>query len=72
MTRNLTRSLALLGFGLTLSACANHQPLAANCFDADNMVTRSAGFADGVLSTRNAPVTRRDSGCDFTRLGTAN
>ena len=33
MTRTIMRSAVLLGLGLTLTACAQHNPARANCFN---------------------------------------
>ncbi len=33
MTRTIIRSAVLLGLGLTLTACAQHNPAQANCFN---------------------------------------
>ncbi|MFV1878115.1 hypothetical protein [Nioella sp.] len=33
MTRTIIRSVVLLGLGLTLTACAQHNPAQANCFN---------------------------------------
>ena len=56
MTRILTRSAVLLGLGLTLTACAQHNPA-------------QAGNATATISTMGAEVTRRDTACDFVLLG---
>lgn len=68
MTRTIIRSVVLLGLGLTLTACAQHNPPQANCFN----------FRDGpgqaetsttTISTMGAAVTRRDTACEFMMLG---
>jgi len=67
MTRILTRSAVLLGLGLTLTACAQHNPAQANCFNFRDAPARSASAV--TVSTMGAEVTRRDTACDFVMLG---
>ena len=66
MTRILIRSVVLLGLGLTLTACAQHNPAQANCF---NFRDTPAQGATATISTMGAEVTRRDTACDFVMLG---
>ena len=68
MTRSITRSLALIGLGLTLTACAQHNPAQANCFNFRDAPARAASSTTTV-STMGAAVTRRDTACDFVMLG---
>jgi lipoate synthase len=68
MTRILTRSVLLLGLGLTLTACAQHNPAEANCFNFRDTPARGA-TATATISTMGAEVTRRDTACDFVLLG---
>ena len=67
MTRTITRSAALLGLGLTLAACAQHRPAEANCFNFRDAPAQAASTAS--LSTSGEIATRRDTSCDFVRLG---
>jgi hypothetical protein len=68
MTRILTRSAVLLGLGLTLTACAQHNPAQANCFNFRDAPAQGA-TATTTISTMGAAVTRRDTACDFVMLG---
>ena len=68
MTRTITRSIVLLGLGLTLTACAQHNPAQANCFNFRDALAQ-AGNATATISTMGAEVTRRDTACDFVLLG---
>ncbi|NKX46596.1 hypothetical protein [Roseicyclus persicicus] len=68
MTRILTRSVLLLGLGLILTACAQHNPAEANCFNFRDTPARGA-TATATISTMGAEVTRRDTACDFVLLG---
>lgn len=68
MTRILTRSALLLGLGLTLTACAQHNPAQANCFNFRDAPAQ-AGTATTTISTMGAAVSRRDTACDFVMLG---
>lgn len=68
MTRTLTRSAVLLCLGLTLTACAQHNPAEANCFNFREAPAQ-AGTATATISTMGAAVTRRDTACDFVMLG---
>lgn len=68
MTRTITRSAALLGLSLTLTACAQHNPAQANCFNFRDAPAQ-AGTATTTISTMGAAVTRRDTACDFVMLG---
>jgi hypothetical protein len=67
MTRILTRSAVLLGLGLTLTACAQHNPAQANCFNFRDAPARAASAV--TVSTRGEIATRRDTSCDFAMLG---
>ena len=67
MTRTITRSAALLGLSLTLTASAQHNPAQANCFNFRDAPAQ-AGTATTTISTMGAAVTRRDSACDFVML----
>ena len=66
MTRIIMRSVVLLGLGLTLTACAQHNPPQANCF---NFREAPAQAGTATISTMGAEVTRRDTACDFVLLG---
>ena len=68
MTRTIIRSTVLLGLGLTLTACAQHNPAQANCFNFRDAPTQ-VGSATTTISTMGAAVTRRDTACDFVMLG---
>lgn len=68
MTRTIIRSTVLLGLGLTLTACAQHNPAQANCFNFRDAPTQ-VGIATTTISTMGAAVTRRDTVCDFVMLG---
>ena len=73
MTRNIMRSAVLLGLGLTLTACAQHNPAQANCFNFRDVPAQSATATTTTttttISTMGAEVTRRDTACDFVMLG---
>jgi hypothetical protein len=72
MTRTLTRSAVLLGLGLTLTACAQHDPARANCFtfrDTPQSASARSTSTTTMISTMGAEVTRHDSPCDFVMLG---
>ena len=68
MTLTIMRSAVLLGLGLTLSACAQHNPAQANCFNFRD-APAPAGNATTTISTMGAEVARRDTACDFVMLG---
>lgn len=68
MTRTMIRSAVLLCIGLTLTACAQHNPAQANCFNFRDAPAQAA-TATTTISTMGATVTRRDSLCDFVLLG---
>jgi hypothetical protein len=68
MIRTTIRSVVLLGLGLTLPACAQHNPPHANCFNFREAPAQ-AGTATATLSPMGAEVTRRDTSCDFVLLG---
>jgi hypothetical protein len=68
MTRTIIRSVVLLGLGLTLTACAQHNPAQANCFNFRGAPAQAA-TATTTISTMGAEVTRRDTACDFVLLG---
>ena len=69
MTRILIRSVVLLGLGLSLTACAQHNPAQANCFNfRDAPVQAGTSTATTTISTMGAAVTRRDTACDFVML----
>jgi hypothetical protein len=68
MTRTMIRSVVLLGLGLTLTACAQHNPAKANCFNFRDAPAQT-GTATTTISTMGAAVTRRDTACDFVLLG---
>ena len=68
MTRTIIRSAVLLGLGLTLTACAQHNPAQANCFNFRDAPAQ-AGTATTTISTMGAAVTQRDTACDFVMLG---
>jgi hypothetical protein len=73
MTRTIIRSVLPLGLGLTMTACAQHQPLTASCF-----VDRPAAAASAAeehaalaatLSTRGTLFDDAASPCHFAPLG---
>ena len=68
MTRTIIRNAVLLSLGLTLTACAQHNPAQANCFNFREAPAQ-AGTATATISTMGAAVTRRDTACDFVMLG---
>ena len=68
MTRTIIRSVVLLGLGLTLTACAQHNPPQANCSNFRETPAQ-AGTATATISTMGAEVTLRDTACDFVLLG---
>jgi len=68
MTRTIIRSVVLLGLGLTLTACAQHNPPQANCFNFREAPAQGATTTT-TISTMGAAVTRRDTACDFVLLG---
>ena len=68
MTCTIVRSLAMISLGLSLTACAEYQPLEANCFTFRD-APAPAATATTTISTMGAEVTRRDAACDFVMLG---
>ena len=68
MTRTIMRSVVLICLGLTLTACAQHNPAEANCFNFREAPAQ-AGAAAATISTMGTEVTRRDTACDFVMLG---
>ena len=68
MILTVIRSAVLLGLGLTLTACAQHGPRQANCFNFRD-APAAAATARTTISTMGADVTRRDTACDFVMLG---
>ena len=68
MTRTILRSAVLLCLGLTLTACAQHNPAQANCFNFRDAPAQAASNTT-TISTIGAAVTRRDTACDFVLLG---
>ena len=68
MTRTIIRSVVLIGLGLTLTACAQHNPAEANCFNFRDAPAQTATTTT-TISTMGAAVTRRDTACDFVMLG---
>jgi hypothetical protein len=66
MTRTISLKLALICLGLT--ACAQHNPAEANCFNFRDAPAR-AGSSTTTVSTMGAEVARRDTACDFVMLG---
>lgn len=66
MTRTISLKLALICLGLT--ACAQHNPAEANCFNFRDAQAR-AGSSTTTVSTMGTAVTRRDTACDFVMLG---
>lgn len=66
MTRTISLKLALICLGLT--ACAQHNPAEANCFNFRDAPAR-AGSSTTTVSTMGTAVTRRDTACDFVLLG---
>ena len=70
MTRTIMRSFVLLGLCLTLTACAQHNPAQANCFNFREAPAQAGtATATTTISTMGAEVTRRDTACDFVLLG---
>ena len=70
MTCTILRSTVLLCLGLSLTACAQHNPAQANCFNfRDAPVQAGTSTATTTISTMGAEVTRRDTACDFVMLG---
>ena len=68
MTRSICLKLALIGLGLTLTACAQHNPAQANCFNFRDAPAQAA-FSTTTVSNMGAAVSRRDTACDFVVLG---
>lgn len=68
MTSTISLKLALIGLGLMLTACAQHNPAQANCFNFRDASARTASSTTTV-STMGAAVSRRDTACDFVMLG---
>jgi hypothetical protein len=68
MTRTISSKLALIGLGLMLTACANHGPRQANCFNFRDAPAQ-AGSPTTTVSTMGTAVLRRDTACDFVMLG---
>lgn len=66
MTRYSLRPLLFIGFGLTVTACAQHNPAQANCFNFRDASAQATSTT--TVSTMGAEVTRRDTGCDFVML----
>ena len=64
----ITRSLAMISLGLSLTACAEYQPLEANCFTFRDAPAAAAPTLTKI-SAMEAEVTRRDTACDFVLLG---
>jgi hypothetical protein len=58
MTRTISLKLALICLGLT--ACAQHNPAEANCFNFRDAQAR-AGSSTTTVSTMGTAVTRRDT-----------
>lgn len=70
MTCTILRSAVLLCLGLSLTACAQHNPAQANCFNfRDAPGQAGTSTATTTISTMGAEVTRRDTACDFVMLG---
>jgi hypothetical protein len=69
MTHTMTRRLALLGLGLTLTACAQHNPARANCFNFRDAPAHAAASPTTTISAMGAEATRRDTACDFVMPG---
>lgn len=68
MTRTIIRSVVLLGLGMTMTACAQHNPAQANCFNFRDAPAQAATTTT-TISTMGTDVTRRDTACDFVMLG---
>lgn len=68
MTRTIMRSVVLICVGLSLTACAQHNPAEANCFNFRDAPAQT-GTATTTISTMGAEVTPRDTACDFVLLG---
>ncbi len=68
MTRTIFHSAVLVGIGLTLTACAQHNPAQSNCFNFRDAPAQAASNTT-TISTMGAAVTRRDTACDFVMLG---
>ena len=71
MTLTISRCLALIGLGLTLTACAQRDPAQANCFNYRDDPAQAA-FSTTTVSTMGDAVSRRDTACDFVMLGTGS
>lgn len=70
MTRTIMRSVVLICVGLSLTACAQHNPAEANCFNFREAPAQvGTATATTTISTMGAEVTRRDTACDFVLLG---
>jgi hypothetical protein len=67
MTRTIMRSVVLICVGLSLTACAQHNPAQANCFNFRDAPGQAATTTT-TISTMGAEVTRRDTACDFVML----
>lgn len=69
MTPIITRSLAVLSLGLTLTACTQHEAPKANCFNF-RQTQPQAGEAATRLSTKGVEVADRGKACEFVLPGT--
>ena len=69
MTPIITRSLAVLSLGLTLTACTQYETPKANCFNFPQTQPQ-AGEAATRLSSKGVEVTHRSKACEFVLLGT--
>jgi hypothetical protein len=69
MIRMTIRSLVLIGLGLSVTACARHNPAQANCFNFSDAPARTASVRTTTISTMGAEVSRGNTACDFVMLG---
>lgn len=70
MTPIFIRSLALIGLISSLTACAQHNPAQANCFNFRDAPARTD--ASVTVSTSGNIASRRATECDFVMLGTGS
>lgn len=68
MTRTIPLKLGLICVGLMLTACAQHGPRQANCFNFRDAPAQ-AGSSTTTVSTMGTAVKRSDTACDFVMLG---
>ncbi|MBW7862616.1 MAG: hypothetical protein H3C33_16150 [Rhodocyclaceae bacterium] len=68
MIHVILRSLALLGFSLTVTACTQHDQARANCFNFRDAPAQTAPATERVSTKRPAPA-GHDTACSFLMLG---